>query len=63
MRDKIKRGVMRDMLVLRQQYSSVEFDRLRNDKEDGPEAERQPVRGRTYYGRKLLNEVATNKPK
>jgi len=54
---------MRDMLVLRQQYSSVEFDRLRNDKEDGPEAERQPVRGHTYYGRKLLNEVATNKPK
>jgi len=51
------------MLLLRQQYSSVEFDRLRNDKQDGPVAERQPIRGRIYYGRKLLNELETNKPK
>lgn len=54
---------MRDMLVLRQQYSSDEFDRLRNDKQDGPVAKREPVRGRTYYGIKLLNELETNKPK
>jgi len=54
---------MGDLLFLRQQYSSVEFDRLHNDKQDGPVAERQPVRSRIYYGRKLLNEFETNKPK
>jgi hypothetical protein len=54
---------MDDMLVLRQQYSSDEFDRLRNDKQDGHVAERQPVWRRIYYSSKLLNEMETNKPK
>jgi hypothetical protein len=47
---------MHDMLVLRQEYSSDESDRLHNDKTDGPVAERLPVRGRIYYSSKLLKK-------